>query len=741
MTSPGPSMPARDSADRPGSELIPSVLAGLVAGLLGVVFMFSYAAVILGGDMTTYVPRLAGHFLFGAVVVGLVIAVRSRFRGVVALPQDNPTAVMAAVVVSVAAGGAADLTPEELFTTVVVAIALSTAVGAAILWLVGRFHLAQLVHYVPYPVVAGFLAATGWLLFKGSFVVMAGQALDLSVLGSLTSVAYLWVPGLVFGATLLWLTMRSSSPFVAPVVILVAIGAFYVALLASGMSIDEATENGWLLAATGGGLLLEPIDLSLVSWQVITDIIPGLTTVLIIVVLSVLLNLSALSSALTVDPEPDHELRSLGGANALAALGGSLVGYHYVSLSTLGHRMRGDSRLVGIIVAVIALIALTVGSNLLSYIPRFVLGGMVVFAALGLLDDWLVRSFRNRSRVDLAVILAILVVVELVGFLEGILVGLLAAIVIFIVSYGRTNVVRHELNGQQARSTVERPASHARLLAEEADALLFLKLHGFVFFATTVRLIEHLQERIATADGRIHRVILDFEHVTGVDTSALHDMVKLKRLAGEEGLTLVASSLDRDLEARFATEHFDDGDPWIEPTFPTADEAIEWCEDELLREHGLEPKIDERPLAELIAEIAGDLPAQPLVDRFEAVELASGAELIHAGAHERALIFVERGALSVYGEQGDVHVRLRRAGAGAVLGVAGFFRHGQDEALSTIRADEPSRVQRLSLSDYEDLERSDPVLAAALQRYLVGVLSDRFTATLSTFERTLRQEA
>ena len=35
--------------------------------------------------------------------------------------------------------------------------------------LAGSSSLAQIVNYVPYPVIAGFLAATGWLLFKGSF--------------------------------------------------------------------------------------------------------------------------------------------------------------------------------------------------------------------------------------------------------------------------------------------------------------------------------------------------------------------------------------------------------------------------------------------------------------------------------------------------------------------------------------------------------------------------------------------
>ena len=198
-----------------------SILAGLVAGLLAVTFMFSYSAVILTGDLEPFVPRLTGHFLLGAIVIALIVGVGSQFGGVVALPQDNPTAVLAVIVVSIATSTSHDISPEKLFTTVIVIIGSSTLVAALIFWLMGRFRLAILAQYVPYPVVAGFLAATGWLLLKGSSRVMSGVGLDLSNLGDLGSVAELWLPGLTFAVLLLVVgkvrptstpCRRSSSP-------------------------------------------------------------------------------------------------------------------------------------------------------------------------------------------------------------------------------------------------------------------------------------------------------------------------------------------------------------------------------------------------------------------------------------------------------------------------------------------------------------------------------------------------
>ena len=45
--------------------------------------------------------------------------------------------------------------------------------------LLGRLHLGQWIRFVPYPVVGGFLAGTGWLIIRGSFRVMVDAPLGL----------------------------------------------------------------------------------------------------------------------------------------------------------------------------------------------------------------------------------------------------------------------------------------------------------------------------------------------------------------------------------------------------------------------------------------------------------------------------------------------------------------------------------------------------------------------------------
>jgi SulP family sulfate permease len=128
--------------------------------------------------------------------------------------------------------------------------------------------------------------------------------------------------------------------------------------------------------------------------------------------------------------------------------------------------MGADSRLVGVFVALVCLLAMTVGADALSYVPKLVLGGLVMFAGIGFLNDWVVQSWSRLSRSDMIVIFTILAVIETIGFLEGVAVGIGASAVLFILNYSRISVVRHAFSGKELQSNIDRPAEHRAALSE-----------------------------------------------------------------------------------------------------------------------------------------------------------------------------------------------------------------------------------------------------------------------------------
>lgn len=725
--------------------LLPSVIAGIVAGILAITFMFSYSALIFSDELSSFVPRATGNMLFGAVVISLAVAVFGALRGAVALPQDNPTAIIAILVATTIAALPAGENLEQTFLHTSFVIIASTIVGALLFIVIGHWRLANLVQYIPYPVVGGFLAGTGWLLFKGSFSVMADVPLELARIDALVERANLWVPGALFAFATLFLTSRITHFLVMPALIFGAVLVFYAIFFATDTSIDQAISQGWLLEPFGGGGLWQPIriaDLTAVDLGLVWDQIGGIGTILVIAVISVLLNLTALESAFGKDIDINREMRTVGFANIGAALGGGLIGYHYVSLSTLGHRMNGDSRVVGVVVALVCFLALAVGADALSYFPKFVLGGLVMFVGLSFLNDWVVKSWGKLAWPDFGIILLILFVVETIGFLEGVAVGITAAAVLFVISYSRISVVRHTLSGSEVHSNIERPATQRSILEREGKRILLLKLHGYIFFATAIGLVRKITDRLAGREQPLEYLIFDFQHVTGLDTSALHGFAKMRQRAVENDVRILFTHMPAQIHDQFEREGFYTSDGVVNQRFDDMDHALEWSEAHILEAQGLEARPDAHPLDHQLAEIFDTAEEQ---ERFRAylqrLEIPEDELLFHEHEKDPALYFVESGELSEYLDREDTaSFRLRRVGAGSLLGAAAFFRRGDSEEMVSVRADKASVAYSLSRNAVERMAREDPQLLLELQSYVLHFLSDRLAANLDLLRSLLMVE-
>lgn len=158
-------------------QLVTGITAGLVIGMITVVLSVSLAALVFSGEMSVYIQRGVGLFLFGAFVVTLFASLLGSLPGTAIGPQDGPAALVAVMAGGIAGMLAGSSGVEVAFFTTAAGIIISSLVTGAILLVIGQFGLGNLVRYIPYPVVGGFLAGTGWLLTRGAIEVMAGQTL------------------------------------------------------------------------------------------------------------------------------------------------------------------------------------------------------------------------------------------------------------------------------------------------------------------------------------------------------------------------------------------------------------------------------------------------------------------------------------------------------------------------------------------------------------------------------------
>jgi Sulfate permease family len=166
------------------SRVIPTLTTGVLIGVVMVAFSTSFAALVFSGDLAVHLPAAIGLVLLGNAVVMVVIAAFSSLPGTIA--GTHPTTAPIAAAMAVAIASDLPAAGERTFLTVVLAISLATLVAGACFFVPGSLELGNLVRFVPYPVIGGFLAGTGWLLITGAIGVLSGTRPsldDLSVLG------------------------------------------------------------------------------------------------------------------------------------------------------------------------------------------------------------------------------------------------------------------------------------------------------------------------------------------------------------------------------------------------------------------------------------------------------------------------------------------------------------------------------------------------------------------------------
>jgi SulP family sulfate permease len=138
----------------------------------------------------------------------------------------------------------------------------------------------------------------------------------------------LWVPGVLL-ALILFFGLRRINHSLAMLGMLIgAIVVFYLVLLVTGTSADEAIGHGLLLGQVSGEATWQPLavkNLLAANWMAILGQSGNIAIVLVLSVVSLLLNASGLELAIRCDVDLNHELRSAGLANSLDWAGGWLV--------------------------------------------------------------------------------------------------------------------------------------------------------------------------------------------------------------------------------------------------------------------------------------------------------------------------------------------------------------------------------------------------------------------------------
>ena len=716
-------------------RLVTSLTAGLISGVLTVTMGIAFAALIFSGPLSGFISRGISLILLSALIIGTFVAWTSSYEGTVARPHEIPAAILA-LIAGIITSKMLPTTPvEETFITVVAAIAVTSVITGLFFLALGTFKAGNLIRFIPYPVIGGFLAGTGLLLVKGALGVMTDKAVTFSALTPLiqSDVAVKWLSGLALAMILFGVVRRWNHYLIIPAWLVVSIGLFYLIVSIVGAPIEDVRAQGWLIGSlheTRFEMPFSPAALTRIDWGLILTQAGRIGTILILSCISLLLNASGLELVVRREIDLNRELKSVGVANILAGTGGGAVGIHSLSLSALGYTMGTNSRLIGLFSALVCGSILFLGGSLLSYFPKLVMGGVLLFLGFSFLYQWLYESWFKLPRIDYVLIWLILIVIGGFGFLEGVGVGILVAVVIFVYNYSRVSVVKQALSGIHYHSNVDRTPEQQQTLTEKGDALYILRLQGFIFFGTASNLHDEVCTR-ATADNMppLLYAALDFRFVNGIDSSAANSFAKMKLYAESRDYVLIFTGLSATLLKQFIRGGFPLEENAHFRIFPDLDRAMEWCENQILIRRSVHVFGEEQRLEDHLRAFFSDPEKMMRFKQYlEKRQVPMGYYLIHQDDPPHSLYFLESGKVTVQmrNEQGQI-VRLRTGGPGTVVGELGLYLRSPSTA--SVITEQQSVFYRLTADALTRMEEKDLEIAAAFHKFMVHRLGQRLIYT------------
>ena len=718
-------------ADAFSAKALPALLGGGIVGSILIIYEISMAVSIFSGPLAPFLSQGIGMLVFSTFAVCLVIAFASGYRGGIANHSVSPPMILGAIAASMTLEG------DALFMTMAAVVIVSALTTAACCLLIGHCRIANLIRFVPYPVICGVIAGTGGICALASLSMMGLRA-DWRMAASLLEPALLWNwgPGVAYGLGLFLVAKRWSNllAMVTPVSFVFAAALFHAMLLLLDISGEEATAAGLLFTGMAGGSFwppFQPGDLAHVDWVVLVTRIPDILVLILVTLLSAAIQLSSIELGLATNQKLDweREFKAMGRASLLAGMGGGLAGYLVFPSSALAHRLGADTRLTGIVTALVVGSTLLVGADVLKLFPAPLLGGMLFYVGLSLLDEQLVQSYKRLPWTDFAIVVVIFATISIIGFPAGVGIGIAITTASFAFRLSRVDLIEAEFSARERQSNRSRSIADRAILLAEGECVSAYRLRGYIFFGSAWSLSDQLKQALS-GDSPKACILLDFSAVSGMDFSAVNSLCGFVRTAHEAGTRVVLSAAPAN--CRDGLERNLPPDVHAGLSFePDADRALERCEDIViaarraeLREGGstgdtvldsfaedMESRLDRR--------ITFEDMAHELRDRLEVREYAAGEALVTMGAPSGGLQLLLMGRASVYDAAG---VRVQQCGPGDAIDPRGAFR--TRAAAVTALADEHCRTLTMTPSVRRWLEENRGGLMLELYGYLLTAEAD-----------------
>lgn len=471
------------------------------------------------------------------IVAGLIV-------GVVALPlamafaiasgvkpeQGLYTAIIAGIIVSLFGGSRIQIAgPTGAFIVIlagivaehgVVGLQIATIMAGVMLMLLGFARMGAVIKFIPAPVIVGFTAGIGvviwvgqWKDFFGLPEVAGGHfheklwallqvfpQMDLTTTGLALLALFL----VVFTPRLPGVLGRLPGPLVALVVVTLVQALFHFESVATIGSRYGEIPRG-----------LPTFEVPEITIARLVELMGPAFAIAMLGAIESLLSAVVADRMAGTRHHSNQELIGQGLANVVAPLFGGIAATGAIARTATNIRNGGNSPIAGVVHALCLVFILLFLAPLAANIPLAALAAILFVVAWNMSDvRHVVRMIRGAPRADVIILLVTFLITVFVDLVVAVNIGVVLAMLHFLLNMAESVVVR-----RQEKAELQRELAAEGLGELPADVGVYV-IEGPFFFAA-VESFSHVLERGPDAPGV---VVIRLRHVPFIDATGLQTL-------------------------------------------------------------------------------------------------------------------------------------------------------------------------------------------------------------------------
>jgi sulfate permease, SulP family len=505
------------------------VLAGVTVAALALPSAMAYA-------------ELAGlspvNGLYALLLPTVVYVLLGSSRQLVIGPEGSISALVAAAILPLAAAGSAE--------AVELAAALALLVAACFL-AARALRLGWLADYFSRPVLIGYLHGVAVVLVVSQLGKLLGLNIDarkpLRQIGEVVSELD-ETSGITLAVGATALAILIALRYVAgrfPAALLVVVGAigtsWWLDLEERGVAVTGSVPSG-----------IPDIDIPIPGGGDALLLLPAAVGIFLVSFADEILTARSFAGKHDQHVRVEQEVLAMGAANAAAALTQGFPIGASGSRTAVSDSMGVRTQLAGLVAAGTILLILLFLTDPISYLPKTVLGAVIIAAAIGLVDPKAWRELWATDRVEVTIAAVTTAGVIAVGVLEAL---------VFAVGLSIVDVVRRSARPHDAvLGWVEELGRYADVAvhpsARVTPGVVVYRLDDRLFFANASYVKGRVLEAVRGAPTTTHSVVFDAEAVTHVDATGLAALEDLVDALRKEDIELSVARAKTPLTARLA---------------------------------------------------------------------------------------------------------------------------------------------------------------------------------------------